>query len=206
MTEIDGEEHASGDGVARIRADLNKPDRGASIGRMRMADPVDCIYHPGGSDQRVAAPRHRCRTGVRLLSGDGNLVPALALRAGYDADRLLGGFEDRALLDMRLEIGGDGPAAYRFRAGKADPLEFGAERDAGKIVRPCQTFAEIEDAREHAGTDHRRRKPRSFLVGPGDDFDRRLGLVTEIVEGPHQFEPGHDAIGAVEFAAGRLRV
>src|SRR5260370_13682490 len=43
-------------------------------------------------------------------------------------------------------------------------------------------------------------------MGPGDDLDWRLGLVSEIIEGAHQFEPGHDAVGAVDLAAGRLRV
>src|SRR5207249_9030975 len=50
------------------------------------------------------------------------------------------------------------------------------------------------------------RKPRALLVGPGDDLDRRLGLVAEVVQGTHQLEPGHHAISAVEPAAGRLRV
>jgi len=48
---------------------------------------------------------------MRLLARDGDLVPALALRAGDDADRLLRGFKNGALLDMRLEISGDRPAA-----------------------------------------------------------------------------------------------
>ena len=49
--------------------------------------------------------------------------------------------EDRPLLDMRLEIGGDRSAAGRFRAGEADPLELGAERDSRHIVRPRQPSA-----------------------------------------------------------------
>jgi hypothetical protein len=44
---------------------------------------------------------------MRLLTGDGDFVPALALGAGDDADRQARRFEDRSLLDMRLEIGGD---------------------------------------------------------------------------------------------------
>src|SRR6202040_2706679 len=125
-----------------------------------MADAVDGIDHSRGADQRVAAPRHRRRPGMGLLPGDGDLVPALALRPGYDADRLLCGFEDRPLLDMRLEIGGGRPAADRLRAGKADALELGAERDAGNVVRPRETLGEVEDAGEHARADHRRRKAR----------------------------------------------
>src|SRR3546814_7689317 len=46
-----------------------------------------------------------------LHTGIGRLVPALALGAGDDADRLLFRFEDRPLLDMRLEIGFGRPIA-----------------------------------------------------------------------------------------------
>src|SRR5580704_10903865 len=141
-----------------------------------------------------------------LLPGDGDLVQALALRAGDDADRLGRRFEDRSLLDMRLEIGGGPPAADRLRAGKTDALEFAAECEAGQIVRPCETVGEVEDTGEHARADHRRRKARTLLVGPGNDLDRRLGLVSEVVEGAQHFEGGHHTVGAVELAAGRLRV
>ena len=58
MAEIDGEEHPAGDRVARVRADLDKTDRAAGIGRMRVPDPVDRIDHPRRTDQRVPAPRH----------------------------------------------------------------------------------------------------------------------------------------------------
>src|SRR5689334_21088082 len=141
MAEIDREEHAAGDRVARVRADLHKAARRAGIGGVRVADPVDRVDHASGPDQSVAPPRHRGRPGMRLLSADRDLVPALALRPGNDADWLLRSFEDRPLLDMRLEISGDRPAADRFRTGKADPLELGAERDAGQIVRPCEALA-----------------------------------------------------------------
>ena len=173
---------------------------------MGMADPVDRVDHARRTDQRVAPPRHRRRPGMRLLAGDRDLVPALALGAGHHADRHARRFEDRPLLDMRLEIGGDRPAADRLGTGEADPRELGAEGDAGQIVRPRQTLGELEDAGEHPRADHRRRKARALLVGPGDDLDRRLGLVAEIVQGAHEFEPGHHAIGAVELAAGRLGV
>jgi hypothetical protein len=63
-----------------------------------------------------------------FLTGDGDLVPTLALGAGDGADRLL-------------------------------------------VVGPGQTLGEIEHAGEHPRADHRRRKARRFLVGPGDDLD-----------------------------------
>src|SRR6266478_3957080 len=139
MAEIGGEEYPAGDRVARVWADLDKTDRGAGIGRVGMADAVDRVDHPRRTDQRVAAPRHRRRPGMRLLTGDGDLVPALALGAGDDTDRQARRFEDRPLLDMRLEISGDRAVADRFGAGKPDPIELGAEGDAGDVVRPGKT-------------------------------------------------------------------
>src|SRR5204863_7508671 len=130
-------------GVERVRADLDKADGGAGIRRVRVADPVDRVDHAGGANQRVAAARHWRRPGMRLLAGDGDLVPALPLGAGDDADRQAGGFEDRALLDMRLEIGGDRAAAYRFEPGEADPRELGAEGHTGQVVGPRQPLGEI---------------------------------------------------------------
>src|SRR6516225_1230434 len=162
--------------------------------------------NPRGPDQRVAPPRHRRLPGMRLLTGYRDLVPALALGAGDEADWLARHFEDRALVDMRLEIGGDWPAADRLQAGEADPLELGAELDVGQVVQPCQTLGEIKDAGEHPRADHRRREARALLVGPSNDLDRSLGLVAEVVQGAHEFESGHHAIGAVELAAGRLGV
>ena len=61
---------------------------------------------------------------MRLLPDDRDLVPALPLRTGHEPDRLLRCFEDRPLLDMRLEIGGDRPFAHRLGTRDADPREL----------------------------------------------------------------------------------
>ncbi len=89
---------------------------------MGVADLVDRVDHPRRANQGVAPARHRGRPGMGLLAGHRDLVPALALRPGDDADREARGFEDRALLDMRLEIGRDRAASDRRRPGKADAL------------------------------------------------------------------------------------
>ena len=112
---------------------------------MGIANPIGGIYHARRPDERVAPPQHRRRPGMRLLAGDRDLVPALTLGAGDGADRLLCRFEDRYLLDMRLQIGGERPSADRLGASKADPREFGAEIDPW----PCQTLGEFENAGEH---------------------------------------------------------
>src|SRR5262249_40155452 len=129
MAEVDSKEYPAGNRVARVGADLDKTDRGAGIRRVRQADAVDRVDHPRRTDQRITPPRHRRRPGMRLLPRNRDLVPALALGAGHDADRLADRFEDRPLLDMRLEIGGDRMSADRLGSGKADSLKFGAERD-----------------------------------------------------------------------------
>src|SRR5579885_3443903 len=66
--------------------------------------------------------------------------------AGDDADRQPGRFEDRPLLDMRLEIGADRAAADRLGTGKADARQLGAEADAGGVVGPGEAVFEVEDA------------------------------------------------------------
>ena len=105
-----------------------------------MADKVDPVDHAGGTNQCVAPPRHRRRPGMRFLTGYRDFVPALALGAGDDADRLARRFEDRPLLDMRLEIGGNRLSADRLGTGKADPPEFGAEGDPCQVVGTGQTL------------------------------------------------------------------
>ena len=68
MTEVDGEEHASGNHVARVRMDLHHADRRASERRMIEADAVHEIDHARRAEQRVAAARHRRRARVRFLA------------------------------------------------------------------------------------------------------------------------------------------
>src|SRR5262249_2006665 len=97
---------------------------------------------------RIAPLRHRRRPRMRLLSRDGDLVPALPLRAGNDTDGLLLVFEDWALLDVRFEIGPDFPSADGLGTGEADAIELRAHADARWIVRPLEPVAEIESSRE----------------------------------------------------------
>src|SRR3546814_9737444 len=109
-----------------------------------------------------------------LHTGIGRLVPALALGAGDDADRLLFRFEDRPLLDMRPEIGLGRPIADSL-ALVADALQLLAEALA-LDVRAAVDVVQVEDSGEGAGAHHRRRDTRAILVGPDDALDRRLGL------------------------------
>ena len=172
-----------------------------------MADPVDRVDHPRRANEGIAPARHRGGPGMRLLPRHGDLVPALALRPGDDPDREPGGFEDRPLLDMSLEIRRYRVLTDRRRPGKADALQFGAERQVGRIVvAGRQSVIQPEHPGEDARADHRRGEPRALLVGPRDDLYGRLGLVAEVVQGAHHLEPGHHPIGPVEPAPGGLGI
>lgn len=59
---------------------------------------------------------------------------------------------------------------------------------------------------EDAGGQHGRSEARAFLVRPVRHDDRVLGLDSEIVERPHDFETAQHAEHAIVFPARRLRV
>ena len=54
---------------------------------------------------------------MRLHAGHGDVVPALAERAGDHADGGVGILEHRALLDMRLEVGPEARRPLLTEAG-----------------------------------------------------------------------------------------
>jgi hypothetical protein len=145
------------------------------------------------------------RACVAFHAGPVDLVPALTLRAGDDADRLLLALQDRSLLDMRLEEGTDLATAHLLLAVVTDLLQRLAEGDPVAIL-DAQRVIQFESAAEHAGGHHRRCEAAAFLVGPDGDLDRRLGDVVRIVQHAQHLEAGHHAIGAVELAARRLRI
>ena len=142
---------------------------------------------------------------MAVLADDIDLVPALALGGGDDADVGAVLFEDRALLDVQLEEGVHRPAADLLGAGVADPIQFLADRLAVEIL-DAEGEIEREGACEHARGGHRRCEARAFLVGPHGDLDRMPGLDPDVVQRAHDFERRQDAENAVELAAGRLRV
>ena len=70
---------------------------------------------------------------MAFATGQRDLVPALTLRAAHDPDGLLLVFQDRALLDMRLEIGGRRPVAAAL-ALVAYALQLAAQRVAVAVL------------------------------------------------------------------------
>jgi hypothetical protein len=114
-------------------------------------------------------------------------------------------FEDRALLDVVLEIGMHLAGADLLVADPADALQFVAEALALGILAAIGIVeAELagEDARRHHGGS----KAGALLVRPVDDDDGALGPDAEVVQRTDQFETGKHAEDAVITAAGRLGV
>jgi hypothetical protein len=142
---------------------------------------------------------------MRRLAGDRDLVPAHALHALHDADHAGLVLEDRALLDVQLEHGGEFPGAGLVLALVADALELIAEGLAVAVGARIREFGR-EHAGKDAGGEHGRREARAFFVGPVDDLDRGIGLVAGLMERAHRFERPEHAERAVELAAGRLGV
>ena len=106
---------------------------------------------------------------------------------------------------MQFEEAGEPPLPDRLAAAIADRIERLFEGDPVAIGDGVGLVAG-EGPGEDARSQHRRRKPAAFLIGPVDQLDRRLGTVFHVVQGAQHFEPGQHAQHAVEFAAGRLGV
>src|ERR1700704_2507506 len=118
MAEIQRHEDAARDGVARLRLAFDHAHGRPSV--QPVADLARRHDQLRRADQRVAPAFHGRGAGVAFHAGPRDLVPALALRARDDADRLLLALEDRPLLDMRLEERANQPAAHRLLAVLAD--------------------------------------------------------------------------------------
>ena len=138
-------------------------------------------------------------------SGQGDLVPALALCVGYHADRLFLVLQDRSLLYVGLEVGMDITAADFVLPGIVDPLQFFAHGPA-VLIGARQAIVQVEDPGEDARCDHGGGKAGAFLVGPNGDLDRAFGFVAKIVQRPHDFQPRQYTEDSIEPTAGWLGI
>src|SRR5215470_12882855 len=144
-------------------------------------------------------------TGVRLLPKNGGLEPADTLDAIDDADGFVFSLENRALLDVQLEIRRKGMITASLRSVISDRFQCLTKRRAAAIRSRGGPLL-IEGAREHARRHHRRSKSGALFVGPVDDLDRGEGLVARINQRPQRLERSEDAEHAVELSSGRLSV
>ena len=136
---------------------------------------------------------------------DGNVVPADALDAGDDTDGFLLCFEDRALLDMGLEMGAQPVAARLLVAEIADTGQFLAHGLAVDVLLAV-AVGQVEGAGKDARADHGRGETGTLLVGPADHLHGRLRRDAGLVERAHDLEAREHAVDAVELATGRLGV
>jgi hypothetical protein len=133
------------------------------------------------------------------------LLPGDALDAGDRADRDALFLQDRALLDVDLDVGVGGGAGDRRVARPADPLQLVAQDgavDGDDVQRVLQGHAaHVDQAAQHVGGE-----TAALLVGEEGDGDRAPRADTRVIEGADHLQPGEDAQGAVVAAAGADRV
>ena len=120
---------------------------------------------------RIRPPGQRRRPRVRLLSRDRHVEPAGALHAGHHTDLAPALLENRALLDVQLESGGERAAPDGERAAVADAVDGVGDRDPVR-VRRAECVRERKAAGEGARAHHGGRKAGALLVRPVHHFDR----------------------------------
>ena len=203
--DVDGEDGAAGDDVARVRIDLHVADRADGVRLVVHRDLVHELGDACHAESGIAPLGHRGRAGVALLAGERHLQPfqPLAVRDDADVDVLV--LEDRPLLDMQLEEGLHLAGADLLVALPADALQLVAEALALAILAIVGPVLAVH-AGEHAGGEHGRRVAGALLIRPVGDDDRMLRLDAEVVERADHLQPAEHAEHAVELAAGRLRV
>ena len=102
---------------------------------------------------------------------------------------------------MQLEI-----RVGRERRRRAPPRDSRCRPTRCRTVTPSGVgqrigLVEREHARPNAGPHQGMAEPAAFLVGPVDQFQRRLGDDAKVVQRVHHLQPGQHAQRAVEFAA-----
>ena len=170
---------------------------------MLQRDPIDRLDQCAGPQQRVATQGHRGRAGMRFHALQHHVVPALAEGALDHADHAVVRLQDRALLDVGLEVGAD-RALVRV-AGVADLRQRLAHAHALRVALH-EGVLQREGAGKHARAHHHRDKARALLVGPDRHFERGFGLDARIVQAAQHFQARQHAVVAIELAAGRLSV
>ena len=180
-------------------------DRADAVRRLRQGGLLYGGDDPRGAAQRVAPPRHGGGAGVRFHPFDRAVEPALPLQSLHHADDARVGFQQRPLLDVRLEEGVHRLAAAGPLAGVADAVQFLGYGDA-VVVGARQAVVEAELAAEDARCQHGRGEAAALLVRPRHHLHGAPGGVVGVVEGADDLQAGEHAVSAVELAAGGLGI
>ena len=128
------------------------------------------------------------------------VVPDLCLCTRDDADLLALALQDRPLFDMQFEIGigREGLRRVRRPCSRCCPARRRPTRHPRRAAhRSCRGDRSPAQMPEPISE---RPKRRAFLVGPVDQFDRRLGGDVEVGQRAHHLEPGDHAERTVELA------
>ncbi|MNT08338.1 hypothetical protein D3C72_1430780 [compost metagenome] len=135
---------------------------------------------------------------------DPHVEPANGLTATDHTDALGVVLKDRALLDMRFEIGIHRTAQRAF-TGKPGALQRLGDADTLGITHRQGIF-KLHAAGEHRRAEHGRGKTCALFVGPHRHFQRLAGLDLQVVETTHHLKPGQHAVHTVKSATFGLSI
>ena len=177
---------------------------GAHGVRVLCGDSTDLEGQTRSRGQRIAASVHRGRSGMRLLSAEGDGMALDPFGSGDDAERQAGALKHRALLDVQLEIRGN----VRLLGGcLADTVDLDAARRQCRLKRlpiavsPNAVDADGVRARKGRGAKERTAKARTLLVRPVDHAERHRQGGVVLDERTRNFERRQHTQAAVEPSA-----
>ncbi len=142
-----------------------------------------------GGHQRIRAQVHRVRAGVTGPAFYCHIKPGLPDNALYQTDRKVCILQNRALLNVKLQVGVAVFGTICRIPVVADPGQLIGKADAISVPG-VEGNISIELAKRGARAEQRRSKARSFFTGPVHDLNWTGGLDVFIVECPHHFETG----------------
>jgi hypothetical protein len=202
--DVDGEDHVPGRTLRELGENFTWPTPptapGCSLHRHFLHHFEDAGHGEAGIDAHV----HRRRAGMGFLAGQGEFQPPEALAVGDDADLLVLGLEDRALLDVIFEIGVH--LAAPTSSSPTQPMRFSS---SPKLL-PSMVLAAIGVVERVTPA----KTPEASMAGAKRAPSSLVQLVTTIgclVLMPRSFSCGRlrarqHAEHAVIFAAGRLGI
>ena len=193
--DVDGEADCARDHIGRAGPGLDPPDSGDKIRRIGARDGFDREDHRRRARQRIAAQRHRGGSGVPGDAGELHFVAQLRSDSGHGADGEPFGFEHRALLDMRFEIGGD-------RFGRAFGRKIRCNIDSSVGERDAVWVADVqrlnrERSGHRAAGEHGGGEARAFFIAECDDFDGEGQAAVFSMERGDAFDAQHNAERAI---------
>jgi hypothetical protein len=150
-------------------------------GRTRSSPTVDRRHEARRGDQRVAPPGHRKAAALHRLAAEAYGVALVSRRAGHGRERQVLALEDRALLDVELEVGTGARQATGGLLGRAAKVHavLGHRVDQGDppgVAQP-RDLVVVDRPRRAARAEQAAAEARALLVGPVHQRDAHGRLV-----------------------------